>query len=88
MYVEQTGPLAGQLVTFTGQVTSNTLASSHSVKAFIKDFAPDYSSFTTTTVPLVNGVFAQTALTDIPTPGQNATLPNALAISFRIIALF
>ncbi|APW61093.1 carbohydrate porin [Paludisphaera borealis] len=37
---------------------------------------------------LVNGVFAQTALTDIPTPGQNATLPNALAISFRIIALF
>ena len=37
---------------------------------------------------LVNGIFAQTALTDIPTPGQSAMLPNALAISFRIIALF
>jgi porin len=37
---------------------------------------------------LVNGVFAQTAVTDIPTPGQNAALPNAFAISFRIIALF
>ena len=28
------------------------------------------------------------AVTDIPTPGQSAALPNALAISFRIIALF
>ena len=37
---------------------------------------------------VVDGIFAQTALTDIPTPGQSAALPNALAISFRIIALF
>jgi porin len=37
---------------------------------------------------LVDGVFAQTALTEIPTPGMNAQIPNALAISFRIIALF
>jgi len=31
--------------------------------AFIKDFAPDYSSFNTITAPLVNGVFSITLAT-------------------------
>src|SRR5687767_14586187 len=45
MYVEETGPLSGQEVTFTGIVSSNTLVSPYTSVAFIKDFAPDYSSF-------------------------------------------
>jgi hypothetical protein len=65
MYVEQTGPLAGQTVTFSGVVLSNTLVGSMDANgngwtsvAFIKDFAPDYSSFNMTTAPLVNGAFS------------------------------
>lgn len=45
LYAEPPGSLPGQNVTFTGNVLSNTLASSHVAIAFIKDFAPDFSSF-------------------------------------------
>lgn len=58
MYVEKTGSLSGKTITFTGTVTANTLTSTHSSVAFIKDFAADYSSFTSTTAPLVNGTFS------------------------------
>ena len=58
MYVEQTGPLSGQMVTFTGNVLVNTLVSPYTSVAFIKDFAPDYSSSISITAPLVNGVFS------------------------------
>jgi hypothetical protein len=51
-YAEQIGPLAGQTVTFSGYVMANTLTSSHTVVAFIRDFAPDFSSLVQTTVPL------------------------------------
>jgi hypothetical protein len=60
MYVESTGPLAGQNVTFTGIVLGNTLVNPYTSVAFIKDFAPDYSSFNLVTTPLVNGVFSIT----------------------------
>ena len=52
MYVEQTGTLSGQSVTFVGKVLSNTFTSAHSTVAFIKDFAPDYSSNVPATVTL------------------------------------
>jgi hypothetical protein len=58
MYVEKTGSLSGKTITFTGTVTTNTLTSAHRSVAFIKDFAADYSSFTSTTAPLVNGTFS------------------------------
>lgn len=59
MYVEPAGSLPGQTVTFSGLVTSNTLIpGQHSSVAFIKDFAPDYSSFNTITVPLNPGPFS------------------------------
>ena len=61
------GSLAGQAVTFRGVVTTNTLTSSHTVIAFIKDFAPDFSSFVTTSVVLpASGLFTvtQTAVND------------------------
>jgi uncharacterized protein (TIGR03382 family) len=53
MYVESNGgALGGQSVTFTGRVLSNTFVSPYTVTAFIKDFAPDYSSFTSATALL------------------------------------
>jgi hypothetical protein len=67
MYVEPTGSLPGQSVTFTGNVLNSSLIAPGNVNqdgngwtsvAFIKDFAPDYSSFVAVTAPLVNGVFS------------------------------
>jgi hypothetical protein len=64
MYVEETGPLSGQMVTFKGIVQSNSLTSAHSSVAFIKDFAPDYSSNVTTTIPLTTGPFSVSLATN------------------------
>lgn len=69
-YVEDSATLPGQVVTFTGEVLGNTLVSPYTSVAFIKDFAPDYSSFTQVTAPLVNGVFNITLATDIA-PGRH-----------------
>jgi hypothetical protein len=65
MYVEPAGSLPGQTVTFKGNVLANTLTGNVNANgngwtsvAFIKDFAPDFSSFVGTTVPLTPGVFS------------------------------
>jgi len=65
MYVETTGVYSGQTLTFTGNVLSNTLVGSvnqigngWTSVAFIKDFAPDYSSSVSTTLALTPGVFS------------------------------
>lgn len=65
MYVEPAGSLPGQLVTFTGNVLANTLTGNVDANgngwtsvAFIKDFAPDFSSSVSTTVALTPGVFS------------------------------
>ena len=65
MYIETTGLYTGQTLSFTGNVLSNTLfghvnqiGNGWTSVAFIKDFAPDYSSSVTVTAPLVNGVFS------------------------------
>ncbi len=52
LYAEPLGSLPGQNVTFQGFVLSNTLTSAHVATAFIKDFAPDFSSFNATIIPL------------------------------------
>jgi hypothetical protein len=64
MYVETTGLYSGQTLTFSGNVLFNTLVGNVDANgngwtsvAFIKDFAPDYSSFNMNTVPLVAGEF-------------------------------
>ena len=57
MYVEKTGGLSGESVVFTGTVLANTFTGAHRTVAFIKDFAPDYSSFNSVTVPLTRGIF-------------------------------
>jgi PEP-CTERM motif len=48
----QDDSLAGQTVTFAGDTLSYSLVSSYTSVAFIKDFAPDYSSFTESTYSL------------------------------------
>jgi len=73
-YQEFNGPLAGQNVTFTGNVLGNGLVGpvdgggrGWTAVAFIKDFAPDFSSSVTTSVPLTSlGVFSisQLAIND------------------------
>lgn len=70
MYVENSSTLVGQSVTFTGNVLSNTLISPYTSVAFIKDFAPDFSSNVSTTVPLTPGVFSLTLAT-IPQAGRH-----------------
>ena len=56
-YVEDSVSLPGQLLNFTGDMLANTLVSPYTSKAFIKDFAPDYSSSNAVSADLVNGVF-------------------------------
>lgn len=66
MYVE-IGSFPGHNMTFSGTVLSNTLVSASNTNAigngwtsvaFIKDFAPDYSSSVSVTVPLTPGAFS------------------------------
>jgi hypothetical protein len=59
------GSLSGQSITFTGNVASNNLSPDYTTVAFIKDFAPDYSSFNAVTADLVNGTFSITLVADI-----------------------
>lgn len=58
MYVENTGDWNGQNVTFSGLVLDNSLVSPYTSIAFIKGFAPDYSSFNVVSAPLVAGEFS------------------------------
>jgi hypothetical protein len=69
MYVDTTGVFSGTL-TFEGTVLANSLTSAHTAVAFIKDFAPDYSSSVTTTVPLTPGNFSVSAPL-IPDPARH-----------------
>ena len=71
MYVEQpAGTYAGQTLTFKGTVLSNTLVNPYTSVAFIKDFAPDYSSNVSVTVPLSAGPFS-ISLAAINNPAQH-----------------
>lgn len=77
MYVEVTDGLSGDTVTFNGAVLSNTLVGKTNAigngwtsVAFIKDFAPDYSSFVQSTVPLSPGAFG-VSLATLPGAGRH-----------------
>ncbi len=70
LYVEQNDTLAGQSVTFTGTVLTNTFVSPYESIAFIRDFAPDYSTFETTTMVLTPGPFSVTLDTSAE-PGRH-----------------
>lgn len=46
------GSLAGQTVSFHGNVIANSLTSAHVAIAFVRDFAADFSSVVESTIPL------------------------------------
>jgi hypothetical protein len=63
IYNETSGQYVNTTLTFTFDVLANTLTGPYSSEAFIKDFAPDYSSFTQSVVPLTAGVESVSLLT-------------------------
>jgi hypothetical protein len=76
MYVE-IGSLPGQTLTFEGNVLANTLFGNVDANgngwtsvAFIKDFAPDFSSVNVMTVPLTPGPFS-VSLATAAGPGRH-----------------
>jgi hypothetical protein len=61
LYAQFDGTYAGQSMTFSGNVVSNTLAASHFAFVFIRDFAPDFSSMVETKIPMpASGAFSIT----------------------------
>ena len=62
----QNDSLAGITVNFVGNTVANTLVSPYTSVAFIKDFAPDYSSSTSVTASLVSGSFFSITLATNP----------------------
>lgn len=60
LYAEPTpGLYNGQTITFVGNVSSYTLADEYNFMAFVSDYAPDYSSVVTQSVPITStGDFA------------------------------
>jgi hypothetical protein len=67
MYIQRDNDpvFSGQTVTFTGTVLSNSFTANHTARAFIRDFAPDFSTFNFTEVILSGpGVFNISLLTD------------------------
>lgn len=64
LYGQVDDAFGGQTVNFSGMVVANTLTSAHTAIAFIRDFAPDFSSFVETTAPLAPGFFSLSLNTD------------------------
>ncbi len=62
--------LVGEDITFEGTVLSNTYTAAHTGTIFIRDFAPDFSSFTEVSAPATPGAFSINLVTD-PTPGRH-----------------
>ena len=58
LYQEYTDVFNGQTVTFEGVVSSNTFTQAHVATIFVRDFAPDFSSFNESSIPLVPGPFS------------------------------
>ncbi len=71
LYAEDAGTMAGQTVTFSGIVLANSLTPAHTVVAFVKDYAPDFSSYVESAVPLsATGLFS-VSLATINDPGRH-----------------
>ena len=63
-FVQVDDTFAGMNVTFEGEVLSNSLTANHTATVFIRDFAPDFSSFTESTAALTPGAFSISLMTD------------------------
>ena len=70
IYNETTGTYVDTTLTFTFDVLADTLASPYTAGGFIRDFAPDYSSFTQSFVTLTTGEDSISLLTSA-NPGDH-----------------
>lgn len=52
LYAQFDGTLAGQTLTFIGNVSQNTLVAGYDCYVYIRDFAPDFSSVIETRIPM------------------------------------
>lgn len=52
LYAQFDGTLAGQTLTFIGNVSENSLVAGYDCYVYIRDFAPDFSSFVETRIPM------------------------------------
>ena len=68
---DNTNVYSGTTLTFAGFIQSNTFTSAHVAKIFVRDFAPDYSSFNENTIAMVPGAFS-VSLNTLPGPGRAA----------------
>jgi hypothetical protein len=73
VYVQQTGVYGGSILNFSGTILSNTLTSAHTANVFIRDFAPDFSSFNEVAIPATVGPFSLSLGCD-PTPGRHVQI--------------
>jgi hypothetical protein len=71
LYQESTGTYVGASLNFSGIVLSNSFTSAHRTFAFIKDFAPDYSSNVTQMVELTGPGAFSVSLTTINDPARH-----------------
>ena len=71
LYAQETDTLSGQTVDFKGVVSDFTLLSGWTFKAFVRDFAPDYSSFNESVFPITGTGEFSVSLATIPLPGRH-----------------
>jgi hypothetical protein len=94
LYV-QNDALAGETVNFSGVVLANSLVSPYTSTIFIKDFAADYSSFTSVSAPVAPGAFNLILATaaghhiqyGFETIGPNARLDEVAGLGVAEIAV-
>ncbi|MDQ8191382.1 PEP-CTERM sorting domain-containing protein [Roseibacillus persicicus] len=72
IFAQETGTFAGQTVTFDFEVLADSLTGAHQARAFIRDFAPDFSSSFDIFLPL-NGLSGpqSISLSTINDPGRH-----------------
>ncbi len=74
--------LSGTTVTFEGEILSNTYTDAHDGFIFIRDFAPDFSSFNETIIPVVPGPFSLSLATLAPADPMN---PRKVQYGFQSV---
>ena len=63
-FIETTDTFAGQTVTFEGTISSNSFTDNHTVRVFIRDFAPDFSTNVESSEVVTTGAFSISLATD------------------------
>lgn len=71
MYVEPAGSLPGVTVNFAGDVLAHTLTANHVARAFIRDFAPDFSSSNESVVVLPTSGSFSLSLATVNDPARH-----------------